>query len=156
MKRVIKILGFIFAIIIITSCEELSVDELIFDSDIISIEYGTSFGECLGYCQHSIKITSNLIEYEAVSIVSPEEFPDIHYQKSITTDEWDEITDEINFLVFRNLDEVIGCPDCTDGGAEWIDIETSSVSHKVTFEYMNEPEEVTDLINELRELLDDF
>ena len=59
----------------------------------------------------------------------------------------------MDFVVFRNLEEVIGCPDCADGGAEWIEITTKDLNHKVTFEYNNEPEEMQDYIEILREFI---
>ena len=58
--------------------------------------------------------------------------------------------------MFRNLEEVIGCPDCTDGGVEWIEITTSELSHKVTFEYFNEPEETQNYIDDLRDLMEQY
>ena len=41
---------------------------------------------------------------------------------------------EIDFENFRLLDDRIGCPDCADGGAEWIQVNWSGQNKRVTFE----------------------
>ena len=35
---------------------------------------------------------------------------------------------------FFILEERIGCPDCADGGSEWIEILANNKTYKVTFE----------------------
>jgi hypothetical protein len=58
----------------------------------------------------------------------------------------------LNINDFFDLPTTIGCPDCADGGAEWIEIElVDGGKHKVTFEYRHEPEKVKDYIIKLRE-----
>jgi hypothetical protein len=64
----------------------------------------------------------------------------------------------IDQIGFVNLPKTIGCPDCADGGAEWIEIISGSggKSQKVTFEYMNEPAKLKDLASGLRTILESF
>jgi hypothetical protein len=38
------------------------------------------------------------------------------------------------------MDTVIGCPDCADGGAEWLELGFEKEVKRVTFEYMHEPD----------------
>ena len=53
------------------------------------------------------------------------------------------------------MPETIGCPDCADGGAEWIEIKLANgEKHKVTFEYMNAPSAFKNYISGLRGLLE--
>jgi hypothetical protein len=53
---------------------------------------------------------------------------------------------------FWNLPDRIGCPDCTDGGAEWIKIEKDGKTKKVVFEYRNDVEPIKNMQFVLREL----
>ena len=45
----------------------------------------------------------------------------------------------------RVLERVYGCPDCADGGAEWIAVEAEERSHRVTFERSDPPEGIAPL-----------
>ena len=140
----------------IISCENIENSELDFNSEIISISYGTSFGNCYGYCKQSIHIEQTEVDYLASSWEDDHNFPDIEITSSISDEEWKSIINDIDFMIFRNLDEVIGCPDCADGGAEWIEIETAKQKHKVTFEFNNPPEEVQSYITQLEDILNSF
>ncbi|MEQ9008910.1 MAG: hypothetical protein RLP12_13560, partial [Ekhidna sp.] len=66
----------------------------------------------------------------------------------------DELFSTINVQAFLSLEEIIGCPDCADGGSEWIEITTAQGSKKITYEFRHEPEEVKSFIGELRKYYD--
>ena len=156
MRRIFKLAIIIFSILLFFSCDEVEDVSLTYNSDIISIEYGTSSGECLGYCIRSIEITGTYVEFEASGWTITDNLPDINISGDISIEDWENLVNKIDFVVFRNLEEVIGCPDCTDGGVEWIEITTSELSHKVIFEYFNEPEEVQNYIDDLRNLMEQY
>jgi hypothetical protein len=123
-------------------------------SGITKIEYGTSFGECYGYCKRSISVTAKNISFTKEGW--PDEFKPKSCSNPFTREQFIVLTSKIRPDEFNNLDEVIGCPDCADGGAEWIRIVTALTNHKVTFEYWNEPVELKDIIGLLRDYLSDF
>lgn len=50
------------------------------------------------------------------------------------------------------LDSIYGCPDCADGGAEWIEIQDDQQIKKVTFEYGDTLAPIENLMLELRDL----
>ncbi len=156
MMKFFKLAIIIFPILLFFSCAEDEDVLLTYNSDIISIEYGTSFGECLGYCIRSIEITGLDVEFDASSMTVTDKLPDINISGEISVEDWENLVNKIDFVVFRNLEEVMGCPDCDDGGAEWIEITTSELSHKVTFEYYNEPEELQNYIDDLRNLMEQY
>ena len=67
---------------------------------------------------------------------------------------WDSISTEIDVDSFMAMTERIGCPDCIDGGAEWLEVELrNGDKHKVTFEYYNEPSGLGNYIPILRNLM---
>ena len=49
-----------------------------------------------------------------------------------------------------NLDSIIGCPDCVDGGAEWFEIITNDTVKRVTIEYGESLNGLDGYINLLR------
>lgn len=112
------------------------------------VKYGTSFGMCFGYCAHQITITEG-------SITSLHNYQgQVPSLENLSCTEsysgWNDLTESINFDEFKQLDDVMGCPDCADGGAEWIEITEGDATYRVTFEYQVAPTEVSDYIEELR------
>ena len=60
-------------------------------------------------------------------------------KKEVNEKAWDSLTAAVDKRSFEKLDSIIGCPDCADGGAEWIQIEYGGKKKKVTFDYGNAP-----------------
>ena len=122
------------------------------NSEIIQIKYGTSFGECIGYCKHDLVMKSDAVTYNCASwnaSIQPITHTDI-----LNAATWDGLKISLNTKDFFNLPSTIGCPDCADGGAEWIEIELKNGNtHKVTFEYNNEPSMLKNHILKLRVML---
>lgn len=102
-----------------------------------TLKYGTSFGFCIGYCNNTITLTENSIVFEKSSNQSNQEYPLITCTEGFN--DWNSLTSKIDIDLFQAMDETIGCPDCADGGAEWIEINTGDKTHRVTFEYKNAP-----------------
>ena len=133
--------------LLISSCTEKD------GSEITLVNYGTSFGECIGYCIQDLDVNlsqatlkrygwSDTIEIHSCSL-------------NMDDNHWDQIITGIDVEAFIGLPETIGCPDCADGGAEWVEIELQNgEKHRVTFEYHNEPSELLSTVAKLRELLE--
>lgn len=113
-----------------------------------SIKHGTSFGMCVGYCHKEYTYTSGKVVYQA----SGRNRKTLTYTETLTTDNWKLFQSLINMEAFFKLSKTIGCPDCADGGAEWIEIETiSGKKHKVTFDFWKAPDQLKDLVSVLRQ-----
>lgn len=125
-------------------------------SEIEYIKYGTSFGECFGYCNSDIKITNTKIEYQNSGWTEDQQYPKISKIENINTKYTKQLISKINLNSFYKLNPIIGCPDCADGGSEWIEIKSKGKTHKVTFEYQNEPKETKDYIGYLRTYINTF
>lgn len=145
--------GLIF-IIILTGCEKNENDN--FSSDFEFVKYGTSFGECLGYCKNDIYVKNTEIDFHKSGWDLEGLLPEISNTENIDTKYWTELIEKINYDSFSSLDSIIGCPDCADGGAEWIEIKSKGKSYKVIFEYRNEPSETKEYIGYLRTYLNTF
>ena len=144
------ILALVVIAMLSSSCnEEGNIAE---DQEILQINYGTSFGECLGYCQRTLKIDNDSIIF-VKSGWSPEIF-DIRCSE--TYDDFSDLSALISYEKFIQLDETIGCPDCADGGAEWIEIVSVEGNYKITYEYGHPPQVTESIAETLRSLLDSF
>lgn len=138
-----KLLSTLFVLFaLFTNCQ----DE-VQSSEITKIEFGTSFGMCAGYCTQVLMITEGKIS----KTITPRLDKNLKEQTcSDSFDDFDSLIANIDSSEYIALDETIGCPDCADGGAEWIEITTANGSKKVTYEYGNEPNEIKPFIDDLR------
>lgn len=135
----------LFAFVLLYACNK-SNDE---SYEINSVSYGTSFGECVGYCRNEITLQSGSLVL--VSSGWFDTIPEIKHSYNLDNSEWISIKNKIETSSFFKLKSTYGCPDCADGGAEWIEvITTSGKTFKVNFEFMNEPEELKNIAPTLR------
>lgn len=141
----------ILTIIAFSMCNDSADERLPFSESIQEIRYGTSFGMCIGYCKHEFTFSENRIDLERSSW--GESIPTQRFYHELPTIQADSISMFVNQTTFKQLENVIGCPDCADGGAEWVQIIFSDYSiHKVTFEYYHEPESIQPLVQLLRSM----
>ncbi len=140
-KRILSALW--LAILLLTGCNK---DD---SSNIIYIEYGTSFGNCVGYCRKICDITIDGVDYtkSGATVETRKCFQPIVYT------DFEVLIGMVDLKAFTHLDDRIGCPDCADGGAEWIRIGTPSSVKEVIYEYGKEPDAVKPYIGILRDYL---
>ena len=73
-------------------------------------------------------------------------------------EEFQELLGAVDMQALQALPNVLGCPDCADGGAEWIEVEIGNTLKRVTFEYgaaIPSIQPLLDLVRERRaEILD--
>lgn len=132
------------------SCED---SEMLTQNDVPSIRYGTSFGECAGYCLTDLEVSAEQVYYVSYGW---------HNSQTPKTNTVTFTSEQYNHLLglfdqdkFLALDPVIGCPDCADGGSEWIEMTIGSRTKKVTFEYHKDIDPIAPLIDELRSLTEE-
>jgi len=131
------------------SCEKNEVNP----SDIKQIDYGTSFGMCVGYCKSEVLLKSGTVIYFRSGWNNQVE--SIECKENLTQLSWDSVKKAVDLNEFFSLPEIVGCPDCADGGAEWLEIENfSGKKYKVTFEYGKKPEELKSMVTALRKQLE--
>jgi len=128
MEKAARILIILFLLI---SCEENDSNETIISS-------GTSFGLCGGYCIRKMVISSEVLSYTATSWDSVN-YPTLEYRSQLNSVEWNDLIPLVEMPKLQEFEDIIGCPDCADGGAEWIKVESSEGSEMITFEYNSTP-----------------
>lgn len=127
-------------------------------SNIRSISSGTSFGFCRSYCQQSINITFNPLQLIAMKQPNfPQAaYPLVQQQHPFSSAQWQELISVLNMQTFSALGDRIGCPDCADGGAEWIEIDSTNGVKRVTFENGQSVKGIESLIEKLRQLRNQY
>lgn len=116
--------------------------------EIISVLHGTNFGHCRGYCRKDVVFYPNQVDYFEASVDSTRNPVKVENFKNSSA--WKSIVAKIDWNKFKNLEESYGCPDCADGGSEYIEIKTVSGTKRVTIEFNKEMSELEPLLTELR------
>lgn len=130
------------------SCEKISV------KSVDEISYGTSFGMCVDYCVNNLTINDENVVFSKIKHGTN---PDTKTCSSkLSVSEADEIKNLISKAKLDKLPETIGCPDCADGGAEWVSVTANGKVHKVVFEYGKSPAELEAVVVKLRALKETF
>ncbi|CAF1195157.1 unnamed protein product [Rotaria sordida] len=123
-----------------------------------SISSGLSYGKCGGYCSQSINITK--VPSELVALKGPNgdrvQYPPIQRKFCFNSVEWQELIALLDLEKFKMLDEIQGCPGCADGGIEWIQVDWSKESKRVTFEYEALIADIEELIKYWRVLREKY
>ena len=116
----------------------------------VIISYGSSFGHCVGYCNKVLLISDKDLTYvQRKNGNKPEEKKCV---QPLSREIYNEVLSQFDIKSFYLLDSVIGCPDCADGGAEWITIKSGNMTKKVTFEYNKVPEKFKAAVAQIRKL----
>ena len=145
----LKRVQFFLVILLVTVISSCSNESLY--RNVVQINYGTSFGMCVGYCKHDVSIDSVYTSYSCAGWTK--ELEPTLYKVQTTKSAWDSVKVLINNKAFFELPATIGCPDCADGGAEWVEVKLlNGTAHKVVFEYYNEPLQLQGSIAKLRQI----
>ena len=145
----LKRVQFFLVILLVTVISSCSNESLY--RNVVQINYGTSFGMCVGYCKHDVSIDSVYTSYSCAGWTK--ELEPTLYKVQTTKSAWDSVKVLINNKAFFELPATIGCPDCADGGAEWVEVKLlNGTAHKVVFEYNNEPQQLQGSIAKLRQI----
>ena len=120
------------------------------DIDGAILKWGTSFGMCAGYCQEDLSIDSARATLTRSSRQS--ERPTLTHDRALSDSALRQLLQHVDVEVIRSLQDVYGCPDCADGGAEYVEIVAPTFTKRVQFEYGAGPPELQSLLRELRAL----
>ncbi len=103
--------------------------------DGLIIRSGTSFGFCVGYCQKDYVFDKTNVTLTEQDKRAPTQNPTKTCQKTISQADWNALTAAAKPDLFSRQPETLGCPDCADGGAEYIELQLNDRRHRVTFEF---------------------
>lgn len=117
---------------------------------VAEIRSETSFGFCVGYCQTSTTITSREIVFVEEAPRDP--LPPRRRTLSISSSEWQALVAAVDRARLQAVPDVLGCPDCADGGAESLVVVADGWSRRITFEYGANVPELEPLLSRVRAL----
>lgn len=121
----------------------------------LTISSGSSFGECGGYCLRDLVITEESLTYTATGH-DPSTYPPRVLDGVLDPTEWELLLANLDLQALESYADIIGCPDCADGGAEYIRVDFSDGFKQVTFEYGDTLSNIQPLIDQMRDLRDTF
>jgi hypothetical protein len=115
------------------------------------IIHGTSFGFCAGYCTFVLEVDGAIARLTETSRDSRTHPRRIHVL-ALTPAEAARVHALADPQTLASVAGVHGCPDCADGGAEWIEISVLGTAIRTTYEYGDDLDPIAELQAELRSL----
>lgn len=103
--------------------------------DTVVIRTGTSFGMCVGYCNQDYVIQGTTLTLTQRANGEPRQHPTKTCRFTLDAGVQKQLLAMINFEQFSKQPATIGCPDCADGGAEYVELQVGEQKHRVTFDY---------------------
>jgi hypothetical protein len=122
--------------------------------DVAAIRVATSFGFCLGYCQATLEITPQGLVYLEEDLRGG--LPPRRQSATLSAAEWQSLVEAVDRSRMESLPERIGCPDCADGGAEWLEVVATDWQRRITFEARASIPELQPLLERARALRSRF
>lgn len=113
------------------------------------IVHGTSFGNCRGYCKREETYSGSQVVFTTFSRDTAN-YPRMEKNENLPEGEMERLAAAINWEKWNAMDTIIGCPDCTDAGAEYLVITTNKGTKKVLFDAHSNPEGLETLLAILR------
>ena len=120
----------------------------------LTIVHGTSFGMCAGYCRSELEIdgtTARLTQTSWDSIRNPRKTQTLQLAEAEAR-----LRALANVGDLSRVEGVHGCPDCADGGAEWVEIRTTGRNVRATYEFRSNLEPIAELQEQLRAIRERF
>ena len=122
-------------ILLLGRCTNSFAPRKLTDADGLTIRTGTSAGMCVGYCVFDYELNgTSLTLTQRPNGVSPT-LAAKTCQSTISQADLRELLASIDLDSFYKQPAILGCPDCADGGAEYIELQLGEQKHRVTFQY---------------------
>jgi hypothetical protein len=122
-------------------------------SGVSKITATTSFGMCVGYCTTMLEIRKGEVVLTRIGRGgrgAAQALPDQVARRTLDTAEWNDLVSLAANARFEGLPAVVGCPDCADGGAESLSVESANGTRSVKFEFGAEVEGIQPLLDRVR------
>ena len=149
-----KLLSLSALAVALASCASSAVPR---QPDVTRVVSTTSFGMCVGYCTTELEITEGqavLTRLARGGRGAPDSLPPQRFSMPLTASEWQEIQGLAAQADFDALPDVVGCPDCADGGAEGLTVEDAEGAESVSLEFRADVREVQPLLTRVRAIRD--
>ncbi|MVM29872.1 hypothetical protein GO755_07500 [Spirosoma sp. HMF4905] len=106
------------------------------ETDELIIRTGTKFGMCIGTnCVKDFVFNGTSVTLTQKDIQPREQPTSKSCESTISLADWQTLKANANLDTFSKQSTILGCPDCADGGAEYVEIQIGDQKHRVTFPY---------------------
>jgi hypothetical protein len=127
------------------------------DKNITRFEYGTDFGRCIGYCTNVMTISNKQIHFKAINRNAQTANAVFEKTQKLNKKDWQQLKLLTHQNAISQLPERIGCPDCADGGSEWVEIHFGpSNTKRILFENGHAPKALEKLVRSFRAMRKNF
>lgn len=103
--------------------------------DALTIRTGTSFGMCAGYCATDYVFNGTSATLTQSGTRTQTQNSPKTCQSTLSPADWTALKALADVDAFGKQPETLGCPDCADGGAEYVELQQGDRKHRVTFEF---------------------
>jgi hypothetical protein len=121
------------------------------DKNTTKIKYGFDYGLVAAYTR--IQLTADLFLYEQLLPFEPSK---TNCSLPAEEDRFRDILNAVDYKAFQKLPDTFGCPNCADGGAEFIEVERDGVVKRVTYEAGKVPDELKEVEARIKLVLESF
>jgi hypothetical protein len=126
-----------------------SEQKLIKTPQIVAVKGGTKFGFCMIDCNEEVTIENTKAQF-ILSSNDRSKYPDKKREGKLTGQEWESLLQLVDNRALMALPKIIGCPDCGDGGAEWVEVVfDDGTSKRIVYEYNDQPQQIKALAEKL-------
>ena len=120
------------------------------------VRFGSSHGMCVGYCTQEYELRSDglLARRKGGGRGDPSAYPEQEQFVSMDKAAIDAAMASFGAAAFDAAPDVIGCPDCADGGRCWVEVVRDGKPRMVTFDCSSGSEQLkpfTDVLWQLAE-----
>ncbi|HEX8385832.1 MAG TPA: hypothetical protein VF576_06595 [Rubricoccaceae bacterium] len=116
-----------------------------------TLRWGSSFGMCIGYCASNLVVTPDRVATLTETATRSGEMAPRIRTRTLTDAEAARLAAAYTASTIAATD-TLGCPDCADGGAEYVEVD----GRRVTFEYGGEAGPAGPLAEALRAVRETF
>ncbi|MVM39884.1 hypothetical protein GO730_23530 [Spirosoma sp. HMF3257] len=105
-------------------------------TDELTIRTGTRFGMCIGtHCVNDFVFNGTRVTLTQKDVRPQTQPTSKSCESTISLADWQMLKASANLDMFSKQSTSIGCPDCADGGAEYVELQIGEQKHRVTFPY---------------------
>ena len=138
------------ATMLVAGCSDLPFDN---DDAVTRVSFGTGFNMCVGYCYTQMTVAGTQVTLLERSFDDPA-YPPRVSTFTITAAEWQRIASLADPAALEQVAGIHGCPDCADGGLEYVELRVDGRLLRSTYDYRRTLEPIAGLQAELRALHD--
>lgn len=123
---------------------------------VVSIRFVTGAGLCGCYCGSEIQVSPGratllVRPFKECQQRNPQKYREFKVDADLSSKHWDELEKLVNHDALFGLPETIGCPGCTDGPTELLEVKFGDHTKKSVF-YESAPSSIGELSEKLRAL----